>query len=152
MITAVDRFVLSKSPYTLRPDTFCVEDRTWEHQGVIHPRFAYTVEALWVRRTRGVLGVHCGRLYDSFTTPDLTFEQFRDQHTLARYGGTVLARWDSQTLWTPAPIPRTEEAELLAVLEPAFDHLAPLIEAKAPVTPPAGWDGWYVLTEQRRAA
>ena len=151
MITAVDRFVLSKSPYAIQVGSFHVEDCTRHYQGVTRRSFEYVVTALWVRRTRGVLGVHIGRLSESFDTPDLTFEQFCDQHSLARYGANVHARWDGNSLWTPSPIPRREENVLLTTLEPAFEHLVPLINAKAPVTAPDGWTGWYELSDRRRA-
>lgn len=148
MIRRVEKFTLSKTPYAVRPESLTVQDLTYETAGTIHPYFIASVEALWVRRTKGLVGVHTGRLGTNVPSADMTFEEFCDVYANARYGGAILARWDGRTLWTPAPTTRAEQDDLLMTLEPAFEHLAPLIEARQDVTVPPTWTGWFELTDR----
>lgn len=82
-----------------------------------------------------------GRLGDlvNLDTDDVsTLEGFTRAFTHGRYGGSPLGSWDGVAMWTPKPVPRETEDELLTVLRPALDAFP---------TIPAGWVGWFDIRE-----
>lgn len=140
-----DTFALSRKPYLVPAGH---EVRTSRPEGTAHGSARVSIDVMSVRRTRGVLGVHLGELWDHLPGDvPVTWDRLLAQYAGARYGPNPVARWTGASLWTPRPVTEDRRAELLGVLRPAFDHLVPLIEAGQPVTPVPGWDGWWVLTE-----
>lgn len=137
------RFVLSHAPYAIDPSSFVVRPG---HASTpdLHP---VSVHALWVRRTRGALGVHTGKVWDYTRDPGADLDGFMAAVSTARYGAAVAARWDGDRLWTPEPVGTAERDRLVELLAGPLAHLVPLIEDREPVTVPDGWDGWYRLVD-----
>jgi hypothetical protein len=153
-----DRFVLSRKPYAvaLGEDGFAHPTpygRFTTPRGTTHT-FAQ-VDVLYVRRTRGVLGVHLGTLsalFDVVGDRPITWERFVSDYDDARFGASPVARWTGVSLWTPEPVSEERREHLLSVLRPAYALMAPQVEDKKPVQAPSGWDGWWLLREKWQMA
>lgn len=101
------------------------------------PLYSIRAEAIWFKKTRGVVAVHIGSVWDSFVQENPpTLDQFIAEYSTARYGGDVLALWDGSRFWSNHVRDRDEQDALIKRLD-VFLSAYPAL--------PSGWLGWYKM-------
>ena len=119
----IETFRISKKPYAVKIESL------WLHR----ESHMVTVEAVWFRRKAGVTVACAGHLWDHMVDVKDTAD-FLERIDTGRYGGTCMARWDGERLWTDPSLP---------YVNPYLGLLRPMLENFPAV--PAGYDGWWVF-------
>jgi hypothetical protein len=132
-----DKFLISRRPYAVKLGTYRVE--SWG-DGLGGPWYDGRIEAVWYRRRAGVTVACAGHLShgmgrDGTTDPVRFLEGYED----GRYGGTCMARWDGERLWTDPSLP---------YVNPYLDLLRPMLDGFPEI--PAGYDGWWTFHMEGR--
>lgn len=129
-------YIASHRPYLIRPGSF----RKGEKRQTPDGRWVGRVnaDALWFRRKRGVLTVTFGELWDYSEAED--FDQFLNLFDTGRYGGTAVAQWDGEKLWTPTAINETARQVYIDMLEPVLLNFPDI---------PAAYVGWFDIRDKR---
>lgn len=140
-----DRFLISKALYLVAADHHVSIRRDFDTPDGRHFDFV-TCRAISVRRKNGVVGVNVGSLGGLQQVDDEPASWDRLVTELDPTGGsTPWARWTGDSLWVAETVSEAKRRELVELLDPVLTHVRPLIEARKPVTPPPGWDGWWQL-------
>jgi hypothetical protein len=121
-----DGFVQSHAPYAVDLIRL-IRDETYNG--------AYSVNAVWFRRRRGVTVACIGILRTICRPePDSVVDFLCRGLTDGRYGGVCLGRWDGEGYWGAEP-PGVVDRHL-AILRPMLENY--------PAVPP-GYDGWWTF-------
>lgn len=132
-----ERLVVSRPMYAFKPET-------WRPAiGGI----GFELEAVWFKRTKGVLSAVAGT-YHPFVTPfgdeptDGTYESWIAAANDNRYGGRWAATWDGKGLKCfSQPVTPDTAAKWIEFLDAML---------KGYPNPPAGWDGWWTFPKEKR--
>lgn len=123
----------SQKSYALDMTSYSETSRPITYQGIPDGNryFSYRLNALWIRKRRGVVGVNFGALWCS-DRESKTLSEFLETIHTGRYGADCKARWDGNILWTQNGANRE-----------TIDFLEPLLEEFKKTNTFAGYSTWW---------
>jgi hypothetical protein len=119
-------------PYALLPSSFKLSDVNVRADGSEY--WHGYVGAIWFKKRNSRLYVTIGTLSHGGSNDPKDYDDFVARWDDGRYGGSPIAQWDGEKLWTPAPVTKWEADMYVDTLTPLHNHFPYL---------PVDYDGWY---------